>query len=171
MPIESSSLHPFGQAWAARDIDRLLPQLAHDVVYHSPILGNPGFDGRDSVATIFKIAFEVFKHDQYTHEFGNERSHLFVAESRISDRTIQTTMLLEFDDEGKIRDITMMARPVAAVALLAQELAEAAAGLGDSAVLSGESKSLSEAATAFEVTAARVIRDLNSSTAGTLDHA
>ncbi len=48
--------HPFRRAFEAQDLDRLLSLLADDVTYHSPIVAEPGFEGRDSAAAILAIA-------------------------------------------------------------------------------------------------------------------
>lgn len=157
-------LHPYGQAWAASDLDRLLSLLADDVIYHSPLLIEPAFEGRDSVAAIFAIALDIFEDDQYTHDLGDERSHLLVADSRVLDKPIKTTTLLEFDAEGKIREIWMMARPLTAITALAEGIGKRAAELLRDPAMHEQSKPLAGVAATFERTAARVVGDLNRST-------
>src|SRR5207244_5351116 len=123
--------HPYRQAFAARDLDRLVSLLADDAIFHSPFISEPGFEGRDSVAALLAtVALDVFKDNQYTHDLGDERSHVLVANTRVHGKPIKTTTLLEFDAEGKIREIWMMARPL--TGLIA--LAEAAGRLSASAV-------------------------------------
>ena len=50
--------HPYRQAFEAQDVDRLLSLLADDVIYHSPIVTEPGFEGRDAAAAILAIALD-----------------------------------------------------------------------------------------------------------------
>jgi hypothetical protein len=38
--------HPYGQAFAARDLDRLVSLLADDVSFHSGVTSELGFEGR-----------------------------------------------------------------------------------------------------------------------------
>lgn len=118
-------LHPYAQAWAARDLDRLLSLLSDDVVFHSLFVSEPGFEGRDSAAVILAIAFDAPKDDQYTHDFGDERSRVLVANSRVFDKPLKTTTLLEFDAEGRIREIWMMIRPLTGLIALAEAVGQA----------------------------------------------
>lgn len=67
---------------------------------------------RGSVAAILTIALDVFKEIQFTRDLGDERSHVFVGDARVLGKPVKTTWLLEFDAEGKIRDIWLMARPL-----------------------------------------------------------
>ena len=154
-------LHPYGQAWAARDLDRLLSLLSDDVVFHSPFVSEPGFEGRDSVAVILAIALEAFKDDQYTHDFGDQHSRVLVANSRVFDTPLKTTTVLEFDPEGKIREIWMMVRPLTGLVALAEAVGKAIEDLEPA--LYELSKPLVGAAAVIDRTAARLVGDLNRS--------
>ena len=118
-------LHPFGQAWRARDLDRVLSMLSDDVIFHSPFVSEPAFEGRDAVAVIFAIAFQALEGDRYTHDFGDVRSRILVADSRVAGEPVKSTTVLELDAEGKVNEIWMMIRPVTGLALLAQAVGEA----------------------------------------------
>ena len=155
-------LHPYAQAWAARDLDRLLSLLSDDVIFHSPFVSEPGFEGRDSTAVIFAIALDAFKDDQYTHDFGDERSRMLVANSRVLDTSIKTTTVLEFDVEGRIREIWMMVRPLIGLTALAQAVGQAIEGRDPA--LHELSKPLVGLAAVIDRTAARLVGDLNRST-------
>ena len=58
--------HPYGQALAAHDLDRLAALLADDVVFHSPVINDPGFEGRDSVAALLAMILNAITVDEYT---------------------------------------------------------------------------------------------------------
>ena len=118
-------LHPYAQAWAARDLDGLLSLLSKDVAFHSPFVSEPGFEGRDATQVIFAIAFDVLKGDRYTHDFGDERSRVLVADSRVLDKPIKTSTVLEFDADGSIREIWMMVRPLTGLTALAEAVGRA----------------------------------------------
>ena len=124
--------HPYRQAYEANDLERLVSLLADDVVFHSAIITEPGFEGRDSAAAFFAIVLDMFEDNQFTHEFADDRSHLLVADARVLDKPVMTTWRLEFDGEGKIREIWPMARPLIAAIAIAEAVGRAAerAGLG-----------------------------------------
>lgn len=155
-------LHPYAQALRARDLDGMLSLLTENVVVHSPWVSGPGFEGRESVATIFAIVLDALKDDAYTHELGDERSHVLIAKYRVLDQPITITTLLEFDAEGDIREVTMMARPLTGVAALAEAIGYAIEA-HDPQVYE-LAKPLSGLAGAIDRVAGRLIGDLNGST-------
>ena len=154
-------LHPYAQAWVARDLDRVLSLLTDDVIFHSPLINEPAFEGRASVALIFAIALDTFEEPQYTHDFGDENSHVLVADTRVLDRPLKTTWLLEFDSEQKIREIWLMVRPLTGLTALAQAIGQAIEDRVPEVY--EQSRGLSSAAAKFERTAAHVVGELSSS--------
>src|SRR5919199_4302272 len=115
--------HPYRQAYEARDLDRLVSLLADDVVFHSAIVTEQGFEGGDSVAAFLAVVLDLFEDNQFTHEFGDERSHLLVADARVLGKPVKTTTLLEFDAEGRIREIWVMVRPLAGLVAVVEAAA------------------------------------------------
>ena len=157
------NLHPFAKAWEARDLDRLLALLSDDVVFHSPFVGEPGFEGRDPTAVIFTIALTSLEDVRFTHGFGDDRSHVLVATAAVSEKPIKSTTLLEFDDEGKIREIWMMIRPLTGLAALAEAVGRAIESRDPSVY--ELAKPLVGLAADIDRTAGRLVDDLNRSTA------
>ena len=62
--------HPYRQAFANRDLTPLLGLLADDVVFHSPVIADQGFEGHDSVAVLLAIVLDAITDVEYTHELG-----------------------------------------------------------------------------------------------------
>src|SRR2546423_15423075 len=122
--------HPYRQAFAAQDLDRLLPLLAADVSMHSLFITEPAFEGRASAAALLAIAADVFKNSEYTHDLGDERSHVLVANASVLGKPVNITWLLDYDAEGKIREIWPMARPLTGAIAVAEAIAQAAAERG-----------------------------------------
>jgi len=102
--------HPYRQAFADRDLQRIVALLADDVVFHSPVITDPGFEGRDSVAALHAMIFDAIADIEYTHELGGEAAHILVTNSTWLGKRVKTTTLLEFNADGKIREIWVMAR-------------------------------------------------------------
>jgi hypothetical protein len=114
--------HPYRRAFADRDLDRLVALLADDVVFHSPVISDPGFEGRGSVAALYAMVFDSFSDVEFTHEFGNEGAHVLVAKARVLGRPIKATTLLEFNADGEIREIWVMVRPLSGVVAIAEAI-------------------------------------------------
>jgi deazaflavin-dependent oxidoreductase (nitroreductase family) len=159
--------HPYRQAFAARDIDGVAALLADDVVFHSPVIADPGFEGRASVAALHAILFDTITDVEYTREVGDGKMHFLVANGRVRGKPIESTTTLEFDADQKIREIWVMVRPltgvVAIAAAIGSQLAERRrAGLG--AAVRALSKPLAGLASVTERGGSRLVTALNRST-------
>jgi hypothetical protein len=157
--------HPYRQAYETQDLERLLSLLADDVIFHSPIFTEPGFEGRDSTAAILAISLDLFKDMQYTHDLGDEHSHVLVGDVRVLGKPVKITMLLEFERDGKIREIWIMIRPLTGLVAVTQAIGEAVERAGRGSEVRELSESLAEPAAEVERAAAGVVRDLNRATA------
>jgi SnoaL-like domain len=155
--------HPYREAYEAHDLDRLESLLADDVVFHSAIITEQGFEGRGSVAAFLAIVLDMFEDNQFTHEFGDERSHLLVANAHVLGKPVKTTTLLELDADGKIREIWVMVRPLRGLVAVVE-----AAGLplakGREAAVRELSKQLADLAEVAESAGAGLTEELNRST-------
>jgi hypothetical protein len=107
---------------AARDLDGLVALLAEDVVFHSPVINDPGFEGRDSVAALLAMVLKAITVDEPTHELGDERTRILVSNGRVLGKPIKTTTLLELDTDAKIREIWVMVRPLTGVVAIAEAI-------------------------------------------------
>jgi hypothetical protein len=160
--------HPYGQALADRDLDRLVALLADDVVFHTPDIAEPGFRGRDAVAKVLAMLVDVVTDVVYTHEVGDEGTRILVSDGRVLGRPIKATTVLGFDAEGKIREIWVMARPLTAVVAFVEAIGPRLAerrGPGLGVVVGALSKPLVWLAAVAEQVGSRLISSLNRSTA------
>jgi SnoaL-like domain len=89
--------HPYGQALADRDLDRLVALLADDVVFHTPDIAEPGFRGRDAVATVLEMLVDVVT-DVVIHPRNRRRGHAHPRQRRAGARQAH-----EGDDGARIR--------------------------------------------------------------------
>jgi hypothetical protein len=161
--------HPYRLAFADRDLDRLIALLADDVVFHSPVISEPGFEGRDSVAALYSMVFESFSDVEFTHEVGDGSVRMLVFKARVLGAPINGTTLLEFDAEGKIGEIWVMFRPLSGVVAIAEaigsRLAERRGLPGFRAAVRVLLKILAGQAALTDRTGSRLIAALNRSTA------
>ena len=114
--------HAYRRAFADRDVDRLVGLLADDVVFHSPVIRDPGFEGRGSAAALYAMVFDSFSDVEFTHELGDAGAHVLVAQARVLGRPIKATTLLEFNAAGEIREIWVMVRPLSGVVAIADAI-------------------------------------------------
>ncbi len=110
-PPAATAPHAFTAALAARDIDALVDALAPDAVLYSAVTAAP-FEGRDVLADLYASLFESFEHLSVVDEFQSGSTHAFFWEGRIDGRYVAGADRLRVDEEGRVREITVVGRPL-----------------------------------------------------------
>ena len=112
----------FRAAVEAEDPEAVTDALAENVVFRSPAVFRP-YEGREVVAAILvQGAMHVFEDFRYTDqlEAGDTATLIFAA--RVGDRLVDGLDLLRFDDEGRIRELMVMVRPMSGLNALAEAM-------------------------------------------------
>ena len=99
----------------------MVDSLAPDVHFNSPVAFLP-FEGREAVGQVLGAVMETFEGFRYTDELEGATAHALVFEARVGDKEIQGIDLLRFDEDGRIRDFTVLVRPLSATIALAQAM-------------------------------------------------
>ena len=102
----------FAGAVEARDIDALVDSLAPDAVLHSAVSGAP-LEGREVLADIYASVLESFDELRIVDELQNGSTHAFFWEGRIDGRYVAGVDRVRLDEEGRVREITVLGRPLA----------------------------------------------------------
>src|SRR5215211_2870077 len=104
-------MHPFPAAISRRDHAALVDTLAPEVVLHSTVTATP-FEGRETVAELYACVIDSFEHIEVVDEFATDGTHAFFWRGRIEGRFVEGADRLRLDPEGKVREITVVARPL-----------------------------------------------------------
>jgi hypothetical protein len=107
--------HAFTAAIAASDVDALIDTLALDVVLYSAVT-NTRFEGRDLVGDTYRSVLEAFQELRIVDEFENGDTHAFFWDGRMGGRGVSGADRLRLDPEGRVREITVLGRPMSGVA-------------------------------------------------------
>ena len=127
----------FRSAVEARDPGAIAACLADDVRFRSPVVFRP-YEGRDVVALILtEGAMKVLGDFRYTDRFEGQDSAALIFSARVGDREVEGLDLLRFDADGKVRELTVMARPLSALTALAEAMAREFERLGITAPTKG----------------------------------
>jgi SnoaL-like domain len=114
-------VNPLLAAIAGRDRDALVELLAEDVVFHSPV---QTYRGRPQAVHLLVTAGGVLEGVNVTRELDGVT--FFTAQ--VEEHPVDGMLDQHADDEGRVREITLMLRPLAqlqaAVARMARALAE-----------------------------------------------
>jgi hypothetical protein len=113
-------LHPFQRAFLGRDVDAIAETLAPDVVLNSPIISTR-FRGREEVTHLFSAIFETLDVVGYTDTVEGEPL-VTVFKARIGRQEMEGVDIFRFDEAGKIRELTVLIRPLAGLTALAAAL-------------------------------------------------
>jgi SnoaL-like protein len=120
----------FVEAVERRDAEAVRDALADGVAFRSPVVFRP-YEGRDLVATILtEGAMKVFEDFRYRDRFESGEAAALIFAARVSDRELDGLDLLRFDGAGKVRELTVMVRPMSAVHALADAMARRFEALG-----------------------------------------
>ena len=103
--------HPFPAAMRRRDHRALADTLAVDVVLHSAVTGAP-FEGREVVAELYRSAIDSFEHIEVVDELSAGDTYAFFWPGRIEGRFVEGADRLRLDGDGKVREVTVLARPL-----------------------------------------------------------
>jgi hypothetical protein len=116
-------MHPFRAAVEARDMDAGLALFAEDATLDSPVAFKP-FTGIDAVSVVLRAVFETFEDFHYTDEFeGPDGTHALIFEARVGDKSVQGLDLIREDADGRVKNLTVMVRPMSGLMALAEAMA------------------------------------------------
>jgi hypothetical protein len=107
--------HAFPAAIAAGDANALIDTLAPDVILYSAVTATP-FVGREVVADTYRSVLESFEELRIVDEFESGDTHAFFWEGRMEGRAVAGADRLRLNPDGKVREITVLGRPLSGVA-------------------------------------------------------
>ncbi len=113
--------HPFTAAIAASDPEALIETLAPGVVLHSAVTNAP-FEGREVVADTYRSVLEAFEEIRIVDEFESGDTHAFFWEGRMGGRFVSGADRVRLDADGRVREITVLGRPMSGVATFLTEI-------------------------------------------------
>lgn len=122
-------LPPALAAWheivAHRDPSRLAELLAPDAVFHSPVVHRPQ-EGRDLVALYLTGAMHVLGNPsfRYVREVVGEHDAVLEFVADLDGTHVNGVDMIRWDDDDRITDFKVMLRPLRAVNLVHQRMAE-----------------------------------------------
>jgi hypothetical protein len=82
------------------------------------VISSP-FDGREEVRELFQIVLDDFQDVEFTDELAGERTRALFFSARVRGRPIQGVQVLHHNEQGTIRELRVIARPLAGVAAIA----------------------------------------------------
>lgn len=108
-----------------RDPSGLAALLADDVVFHSPVV-HSAQRGKHLAVGYLGAAFNVFFNPsfRYVREIRGETDAMLEFETQIDGVLVNGVDLIKWDEAGQIVDFKVMIRPLKAINLIHQRMAE-----------------------------------------------
>jgi hypothetical protein len=108
-----------------RDVQGLAALLADDAVFHSPVVHTPQF-GKAITEKYLAAAFHVFFNEsfRYVRELQGDRDAVLEFEVTLDGIAVNGVDMIKWNDAGKITEFKVMLRPLKAVNLIHQKMAE-----------------------------------------------
>lgn len=104
------------------DWDKLPDLLADHVTYSNPGDATP-LRGTEALVDSMRLSFSIFENFEYARQFSGKEGHVLEFRGSVGDVAFTGIDIIRFDDAGKVTDLVVMIRPVAAVMKLGQEAA------------------------------------------------
>jgi SnoaL-like domain len=111
----------FRAAVEAKDLAAAGGVVADDVVFRSPIVFKP-YEGREALLLVLGAVVQVFEDFRYTGQVEGDDLAVLTFATRVADRELDGVDILRFDDDGRVRELTVMVRPMSGVHALAERM-------------------------------------------------
>jgi hypothetical protein len=100
------------------DGDALAEILASDVIFHTPLTARIRFEGRDEVTALHRDIFAVIKGLSTTEPLTRGDTGVFTFSGHVRGLKLDAMNLVRVNEQGKIVEFTIFARPLPALATL-----------------------------------------------------
>ena len=109
-----------------RDAKGLWDLIAEDATFHSPVVYTPQ-RGRQLTYAYLYAAFQVFANDsfRYVRELAGDRDAVLEFQVEIDGIVVNGVDMIRWNEDGRIVDFKVMLRPLKAVNLIHQKMAQA----------------------------------------------
>jgi ketosteroid isomerase-like protein len=118
---------PFRAAVEARDLAALVEAFAPDAVVRGPTTDRAVVQGRDRIAELYEVNFQVLEDLRCTDELRDGDSAVLLARARVDGTEIQIADHLLLDEQGRVRELTVFVRPTPALAVATRAIGSAIA--------------------------------------------
>ena len=111
----------FRRAAEAKDFSQVEELFAEDVVFRSPVVFTP-YEGREAIGMLLGAVVQVFEDFRYSGQVEDGDTAVLMFEARAGERELQGVDILKFGEDGKIRELTVMVRPMSGMNALAEQM-------------------------------------------------
>jgi SnoaL-like domain len=111
----------FRAAVEAKDLAAAGDILADDVTFRSPVVFKP-YEGREPTLVVLGAVVQVFEDFRYTGQAESDELAVLTFAARVGDRELEGVDILRFDEDDRVRELTVMVRPMSGMHALAERM-------------------------------------------------
>ena len=111
----------FRAAAEAKDFSAVDELFTEDVVFRSPVVYKP-YEGRDALRVLLSAVVQVFENFRYTDQIEDGDTATLIFKAEAGGREVDGIDILRFADDGRIRELMVMVRPMSGMHALAEEM-------------------------------------------------
>jgi hypothetical protein len=100
------------------DVDGAVACLSGDAVLSSPLTEQFRFEGPDQLRSFLTSAFTAVQDIRFHTQTGEGDAYALFYRARVGSQPFEEAQLLRFDDEARIKEITLFGRPMPALTAL-----------------------------------------------------
>lgn len=104
-----------------RNEQTLEEALSDNIIFHSPFVWKPKH-GKLAAMQVLTNVVQVFQDFTYHRYFFSETGATLEFSAKVGDLTVKGVDLLEFDEDGKIKDFEVLVRPANGLQALGAEM-------------------------------------------------
>ena len=111
----------FTSAVESQDLEAMEAALAEDVRFRSPVVYKP-YEGREATMYVLRAVLQVFEDFEYLDVADGESSSMLIFRARVGEKELEGLDHLLYDDEGRIKELRVMVRPMSGMYALADAM-------------------------------------------------
>jgi hypothetical protein len=111
----------FRRAVEAKDLSRLEELFSPEVVFRSPAVFKP-YEGLDALRLLLGAVAEVLEDLRYVDQVETGDTAVLVFHARTGDRELDGVDILRFGDDGRVREMMVMIRPLSGLNAVVGEM-------------------------------------------------
>lgn len=111
----------FRRAVEAKDLSRLEELFSPEVVFRSPAVFKP-YEGLDALRLLLGAVAEVLEDLRYVDQVETGDTAVLIFHARTGDRELDGVDILRFGDDGRVREMMVMIRPLSGLNAVVGEM-------------------------------------------------
>jgi hypothetical protein len=111
----------FRAAAEDKDFSAVDELFTEDAVFRSPVVYKP-YEGRDALRMVLSAVVQVFENFRYTSHVEDGDTAVLVFQAEAGGRELDGVDILTFGDDGLIKELMVMVRPMSGMHALAEEM-------------------------------------------------